>query len=120
MLISYSFGSNLTLFVDDGNPLKRPRQTRRQANYDRNENSDAGELKTCHPNRPYAFKNGSHCCKTSQEYEAPTTFGDLEACDGKDFNRNVTICCRNDNFEKCPHGSECFDFPVETSSCKIK
>ena len=60
------------------------------------------ETNICPPSRPYAYRDGDHCCKTKEEKTPVTT------CDGLDFNISST-CCQNADNEACPVDSGCLD-----------
>ena len=64
---------------------------------------------------PFAYLNGSYCCKTKEE--RPVEWGitpqneiDDGTCDGVDF--NIKSKCCNSQHAPCPHGSGCSDNSV--------
>ena len=70
----------------------------------------------CPLDYPFAYLNGSYCCKTKEE--RPVEWGitpqneiDDGTCDGVDFNIQ-SVCCKAEAYTPCPDGSECFDSSV--------
>ena len=57
----------------------------------------------CSSAYPFAFMWGEYCCKTESE---KITQSNLAECDGGHISIN-SVCCEEDQYEKCPHMGGC-------------
>ena len=55
---------------------------------------------------PYAYFDGSFCCKTNEEETLDPS------CDGLDFTRSSS-CCQNDDSMPCPQKYGCEDYSTQ-------
>ena len=64
-------------------------------------------MTTCPESHPFAYYNGTHCCKSGFEKDESASQG--EVCDGGPITLE-SRCCRNDEHIECSKGSNCRNY----------
>merc|ERR1712157_164636 len=78
-------------------------------------------MPSCPSDFPFAYQNGSYCCKYDKEHADGGNAEEKQSgtCDGIEFSKNST-CCHEHDFKKCPASEKCDDYQVDPTIASTK
>jgi len=78
-------------------------------------------MPSCPSDFPFAYQNGSYCCKYDKEHADGGNAEEKQSgtCDGIQFSKNST-CCHEHDYTKCPASEKCDDYQADPTIASTK